>query len=537
MQTPSGEDKMDRAYESRRNDEIPPLAWLLDLSPGLNRPILHHGRHVELFDCGFFEGAWDGDFAQAGFDRSANVFGSGAKVDRTSATFVPPSHTVESLTFFSGDRLCAVSNSIAFICAYSGCDLAPTDWRSGERFAAITQGLSHAVQTLRFRKGLLTVVYHHNFVIAYGSLREITPKVLSPQFEDFAAYSGYLLETARATCENAAHSARVRRYEPLITTVSSGYDSAAAAVIARMLGCREAVSLKLSQRGDLDSGAELAEILGLDLREFERAESVSCMDVTVAEFLCSGAQGEDYVYRVFQDVLSGKILFAGFGGDNVWSKGRPPTVDLKRMDLTGNSLSEFRIFRDYVLLPVPYIGCLRHPCLRRIANSAEMAPFSVGGEYDRPIPRRIVESAGVPRGAFARRKRAASLVFYNDVSLLSENVRAQIAAFEKDLRLSWRERALSCLLAARWHVGNALFRGFKRLTQLRGQRLPPVKLLRPIGRIGGSVLSRMFGPYEVFEHGHPRNAILQRWAVSLVKVRYRCVTSCVADTQDHALVK
>jgi hypothetical protein len=520
---------VDRAYDATKHDNLPPLAWLLDVSASLNRPVLHHGPHVELFDSGFFEGGWDGDFARADFDRSANVFGSGAKVHSTSATFVPPSHTVESLTFFSGDRLCAVSNSLAFICAYSGCDLEPTAWRSGERFAAITQGLNNAVQALRFKDGLLTVVYHHNFNVVDGALHQVTPKVLPPQFENFASYTGYLFKTARAVCNNAACGGRIRRYESLVTAISSGYDSSAAAVIASMLGCREAVSLKLSQRGDSDSGAKLAEVLGLDLQEFEREESVSRLDATVAEFLCSGTQGEDYVYRVFQDVLSGKVLFTGFGGDNVWTRGSPPTAELKRMDLTGNSMGEFRISRDYVLLPVPYIGCLRHPCLHRIANSAEMASFSVGGEYDRPIPRRIVESAGVPRDAFARRKRAASLVFYSQIALLSKNARTQIAAFEKRLRLSWRDHALSRLLVARWFVGNALFRGSKRLTQLRGQRLPPVKLLRPIGRIGASVLTRMFGPYEVFDHGHPRNAILQRWAISLVRIRYLCATRRTAN--------
>jgi hypothetical protein len=35
-----------------------------------------------------------------------------------------------------------------------------------------------------------------------------------------------------------------------------------------------------------------------------------------------------------------------------------------------------------------------------------MAPWSVGGSYDRPIPRRIVESAGIPRRLVGQRKRA-----------------------------------------------------------------------------------------------------------------------------------
>jgi hypothetical protein len=34
-----------------------------------------------------------------------------------------------------------------------------------------------------------------------------------------------------------------------------------------------------------------------------------------------------------------------------------------------------------------------------------MAPWSIGGKYDRPIPRRLVEEQGVPRDAFATIKR------------------------------------------------------------------------------------------------------------------------------------
>ena len=38
-----------------------------------------------------------------------------------------------------------------------------------------------------------------------------------------------------------------------------------------------------------------------------------------------------------------------------------------------------------------------------------MTPWSVGGGYDRPIPRRIAESAGVDRQAFGQRKRAVAV--------------------------------------------------------------------------------------------------------------------------------
>jgi hypothetical protein len=351
---------------------------------------------------------------------------------------------------------------------------------------------------------------------------------MPPKFEDFDSYYGYLVTTAREVCANAGDGARVRRYVPL-TTLSTGYDSPAGAVIAASLGCRDAIALTRSQRGIPDSGVAVAEVLGLRLREFERTAHLPDADAAAAEFLSAGAHGEDYIHHVFRDLLPGKVLFTGFGGGNVWEKSMPPTEVIHRKDLSGSSLGEFRLSRDFVHLPVPCIGCLRHPDLYRISHSVEMAPYSIGGNYDKPIPRRIVESAGVRRAVFGQRKSAVSLFFYRKPALISAKGRADLQTLEKGLGLSWRERAYAALLRIRWEVGMALFHGLRRLTWLRGSRIPAVKALRPIGRAGIRILSCVVGPYEVFEHGNPQNAVLHRWALSCVRPRYAGVARRAAD--------
>jgi hypothetical protein len=523
-------------FETRSFADIAPLAWVLDCCPGMRRPILYHGRHVELFDTGFFEGAWAGDFAQAGFDQSVEVFGSGAKLDNSTITFVPPSHTYEPLVLFTGNGRTAVSNSLPFLSAFCDFDLDPIDWRSGERFAAITLGLGQAVQSLQLRTGILQIRYHHNFAVADGAVRRTIAKPFPQRFQDFSSYYGYLLNKTREVCDNAQHHARIVRYEPL-TTLSSGYDSAATAVIAAMLGCREAVSLTRSHRGEPDSGREVAKALGLQLREFERVDCVAQASPSLAEFLTAGAQGEDYVYHVFQHVVPGKILFTGFGAGNAWDKDTPATEDLSRKDLSGSSFSEFRVTRDFIHLPLPSIGCLQRADIHRISHSDEMAPYSNRGNYDKPIARRILESASVPHAAFGQRKHAASLIFYRSTALLSKTALSEIAAFNKSLRLSWRERVSAALLHIRWRIGLALFHGFRRLTLLRGSRIPPVKVLRPIGRAGIAALSCALGPYKVFEHGDPRNTILHRWALSIIKPRYAAAKpqATLSDSIRHRL--
>ena len=47
--------------------------------------------------------------------------------------------------------------------------------------------------------------------------------------------------------------------------------------------------------------------------------------------------------------------------------------------------------------------------VRDITTSAEMRPWSIGGDYDRPIPRRALEEAGVPRELFGQIKYAGAV--------------------------------------------------------------------------------------------------------------------------------
>src|SRR3989475_12973001 len=54
-----------------------------------------------------------------------------------------------------------------------------------------------------------------------------------------------------------------------------------------------------------------------------------------------------------------------------------------------------------------------------ISRSREMAPWDVDAGYSRPICRRILETAGVPREAFGVRKQTASVLFFERGDFLS----------------------------------------------------------------------------------------------------------------------
>lgn len=98
--------------------------------------------------------------------------------------------------------------------------------------------------------------------------------------------------------------------------------------------------------------------------------------------------------------LRRSVFFTGFHGGRVWDIHGHPDELLRSNDMSGASMNEFRLRVDFVHVPAPFIGAHRHPKIVEIGNSDAMKRWSIGTDYDRPIPRRIAEDAGVPRAAF-----------------------------------------------------------------------------------------------------------------------------------------
>ena len=194
--------------------------------------------------------------------------------------------------------------------------------------------------------------------------------------------------------------------------MSSGYDASATAVIARYAGCREAVTLRQSSsvwRGS-DSGEDLARYLGLDCKAYNRTarhypHEAAFWAVAGRESLVNWSQFE------YPQPLC--LFFSGCRGDLVWDCGAEKIPNpFSVPSVTDMGMTEFRLIRGVFHCPVPFWG-IRHVAeLRAISASDEMQAWSVGGRYNRPIARRIVEDAGVPREAFAVRKRNTSLASY-----------------------------------------------------------------------------------------------------------------------------
>jgi hypothetical protein len=79
--------------------------------------------------------------------------------------------------------------------------------------------------------------------------------------------------------------------------------------------------------------------------------------------------------------------------------------------MSGTALTEYRLWAGFLHCPIAFFGARSAAAIKAISNSAEMKPWDVGGRYNRPICRRVVEQAGVPREVFGAHKRFASRWF------------------------------------------------------------------------------------------------------------------------------
>jgi hypothetical protein len=73
-----------------------------------------------------------------------------------------------------------------------------------------------------------------------------------------------------------------------------------------------------------------------------------------------------------------------------------------------------------------------------LSSNSELAPWDVPGDYSRPICRRIVEEAGIPRGLFGVSKKAATNLFRQGEAVLTDATRAAYYRWLMNNAERWR---------------------------------------------------------------------------------------------------
>jgi hypothetical protein len=424
---------------------LPMLAWLAEAATDSRLVTVHHGSAVETRPHWCVEGTWDGPFEAGDFHRAENLFGSGLRVDGQTLTFCSSVALVDRLFHVTWHDRLLVSNSLIQLLARTGARLNPRHNYRKESFAS-GHGIKDYPRSFRvvhrdFRE--IFQEYHCNLVVADGRIeRELRSR--PRRFASFEEYYDALQSALARITDNYRSAARRHRVAAFATT-STGYDSAAATVLARAAGVTETFTVEVPEGADADehdSGVRVAESLGLTARALPSTR-LGIPDIE-RYFLAATVEGSEVflenVAHFIRSNCGAATLYTGYHGDVVWKRpaGTPESIDdMRRKDVSGLNLSEIRLVAGFFNLAVPFIYGRNMADITAISGSSAMASWSLPQDYDRPIPRRIVETAGVPRGLFGQRKRA-QVRFYGDPR--DPVLRAEFRAYLESKTASLRSR-------------------------------------------------------------------------------------------------
>ncbi|HBP88920.1 MAG TPA: hypothetical protein DD706_14635 [Nitrospiraceae bacterium] len=384
-------------------DHWPRLSWFAKATDDSVNVL--HGCRVECSEEWVFEGTWAGEFGRGDFDRGVPVIiGTGIRLRGNTVSFVCSTGALDRLFYVKRKKGLLISNSLACLLSVAKLRLDPA-FPYSKTLLGYLNNHRHQPKILPTLDGdEIHFLTYEKLVYSKKSLEEQTHA--EETFTSFEEYEGFLHTRILAIRANLQDEQRRFKVAP-VATISKGYDSAASAAIAKPLGIRTA--LTISCAGKLrhdDSGKEIAEKLGIPVKSvIERRSAYRDYDLVFAGLGLPG----DLNMTLFDYPDDLTLLVVGTAGDFVWQNALNQEFNdshhfLDRHDTTSCQLAEWRLHKGVFLANLPSIGASRFDCLKQINDSPAMDPWRIGGNYDRPIPRRILEQQGVRRGTFGIKK-------------------------------------------------------------------------------------------------------------------------------------
>lgn len=453
-------------FEYQRVETLPQLAWGACLKPGNRTITVYHGPAVETSSKGFIEGAWDGQFDAFDIESATIVSGTGAFLSDGQVSFLSSTDRLSPIFSITKDRCVYISNSPVFALSMAQVKPHETYPFYTYDFLKIWRGGLYCLSGNLRTNSAEHLSVHFSTIMTINTRSAVSYKtyVLCAAPEDYTAYRSKLIDGTKQVFKNASDPQRRRAYKP-VAAISQGYDSTASAVLACLAGCTDTVTYFDSGHSGPyeDSGLENAARLGMTCKEYDRWAYLKRGDLVEADFgLYATATSTPLVSMETQ--LAGRILVSGHFGDTIWGKEKASFCDNLSQPwarfVSGVNQIEFRLRVGYLSFSPVLIGARHNLKIHGITISDEMQPWSVPGSYDRPIPRRLAEEAGLPRDSFGMRKKGSSHAHLVNEKNLSKKALAHYQRFVKEQvqgkqKLScffWR--ALACSKHFFWKIKN-----------------------------------------------------------------------------------
>lgn len=406
--------------------ELPCMAWCAEIQQDQQTINIYHGEDVYTQDNSFIEGVWNGDFEEQDFMNASFLLGSGGTITADQElVFSTPSHTLERLHSITADRTLYISNSLALVLVFSENQLNPNYLNYEKDLCSIVHGLSKYQRYIPLKNKQHVQIHYYTNLLVKGITITEQAKIRKKDFLDFDDYMTRLRKSLAAIQYNGSSPRRGKQYS-FVTTISQGYDASAASAIMREFDCDTALTFNAPGKYAVDSGEALANLLSYsniitrDARQF-----LDNLNLVEAEFVASGELGTNVIFSAFETEFRDSIVVTGEAGDFFWSLNEVPSDEFvfEEENYPQISMIETRLRIGFISLPLPYFGASQWKSITAISHSKEMKAYSVGGEYDRPIPRRILEEAGIPRGSFAKQNIGAGINYrYDNLSYLKQRM-------------------------------------------------------------------------------------------------------------------
>lgn len=403
--------------------DLPKLSWCSVVRKNDSNIKVYHGPWVEIKDKFFMEGAWAGFFEDGDFEKSEIFMGSGGKISNNRVLFSTPSHVVDRLFLIRTEKKIFVSNSLSFILEMTNSSLDLNYFHYQSDLNSACRDIDKCSKSIPLKNGKIEFHFCCNLTVDILLNIESLQKQAQQEFIDFSSYEKYLITGLQKINSNAIAESRKIKYSP-ITSISSGYDSACCAALGREIGCKKAMTVERHYaKGHIDSGNDIAKILNYDdIKVFSFEEFKKKNELAEAEYFATGSMIESKLY-VFENDLKQSLFLSGILGGSFWDR-QKKFGEAEFFEpipyLAGLAQNEFRLRLGYIFVSIPCMGYMQRESIYKISNSKEMKEWTLGNDYDRPIPRRILEERGVNREIFGQKKIGIGTMYAMELGMRRE---------------------------------------------------------------------------------------------------------------------
>ena len=400
---------------TKRGDNLPPLSWLAVVDSDSKVEIIH-GKSVHSTPNFFASGVWDGRCEDGDFDSCNFSCCTGAKILDDKVIFSTPSHTQASIFLIEWKSRLFVSNSAAFLLAYTGLRYDADYYDYDKDFCSEFLGDAFNKKSTPLKNGIMYIFTYCNVTIDKNLHYTSVPRKSDYDFRTFADYRCALKSTIERLITNGSSPCRGGERYGMISTISKGYDAPTCSAIAKECGCNEVFTFNRPLHYFGDCGSDIATALGYEhIYELDADAYKNNEELLEALNVSSGDTGSMIVIDGQYKYYKNKLLFCGCRGDSIWGIRVCPNDNLIfECETSSENSYELYLRTNTVLVMPPYIGADHASQLYEIALSDELAEYRLGNSYDRPICRKILEDSGVKRGMFGLKKVGAGFCYHFD---------------------------------------------------------------------------------------------------------------------------